>query len=236
MIFDKYITDLYQIKENSAKGSALYLISKLLMNSLFGRMGMNPFLPKSKFLTTEDYNQAINENKIDVLEVDTKHFKNHVLVVLPNKDKDYSECDGNVSIALAITAYSRILMSSVKNNPNITLYYTDTDSAFTDEYLPADLVDPKKLGYWSLEDEYLYCIFIGPKTYGCLNTEGQSYSKVKGYNSKVSLADLDALLNENEVKHLSQDKWKRFLVESKISIKSTTYDLVVTDNKKRISL
>lgn len=35
-IFKEYITDMYQFKENTPKGDAMYLISKLLMNSLFG--------------------------------------------------------------------------------------------------------------------------------------------------------------------------------------------------------
>jgi DNA polymerase type B, organellar and viral len=38
-IFSDYIKDLYSIKENHNK--ALYLISKLLLNSLYGRFGMN---------------------------------------------------------------------------------------------------------------------------------------------------------------------------------------------------
>lgn len=41
-IFEKYIIDMYKIKEKSDRGSPMYLISKLLMNSLYGRFGMNP--------------------------------------------------------------------------------------------------------------------------------------------------------------------------------------------------
>ena len=46
IIFDKYKDKLYLIKKSSAKGSALYLISKLLMNCLYGKFGMIDILDK----------------------------------------------------------------------------------------------------------------------------------------------------------------------------------------------
>ena len=56
-------------------------------------------------------------------------------------------------MAIAITAYSRILMSEVKNIPGLIIYYTDSDSIYIDDYLPEELVDSKKLGMWKLEDD-----------------------------------------------------------------------------------
>ena len=50
---------------------------------------------------------------------------------------------------------------------------------------------------WKLEDEYIFAVFQGPKTYGCLNTNLDSYSKVKGYKSNVSIESLERLLNRN---------------------------------------
>ena len=38
---------------------------------------------------------------------------------------------------------------------------------------------------------------MGTKTYGCLNTNLVSYSKVKGYKSNVSIESLEGLLNRN---------------------------------------
>jgi hypothetical protein len=42
LIFSEYVQSLYSIKENSKKGSPEYIISKILLNSLYGRFGMNP--------------------------------------------------------------------------------------------------------------------------------------------------------------------------------------------------
>ena len=43
-IFTEYVDYLYELKKNSQKGSPNYLISKLLLNSLYGRLGMSPIL------------------------------------------------------------------------------------------------------------------------------------------------------------------------------------------------
>ena len=49
-------------------------------------------------------------------------------------------------------------------NSGLVVYYSDTDSIYIEDYLPEELVDSKKLGMWKLEDEYIYAVFIGPKT------------------------------------------------------------------------
>ena len=50
-LFSSYIADLYKIKETSHKNSAMYLISKLLLNSLYGKMAINPNLNDYQFWT-----------------------------------------------------------------------------------------------------------------------------------------------------------------------------------------
>lgn len=182
MIFDKYITALSQIKESSDSKSAMYLISKILMNSLFGRLGMNPFLGESYFITKECYEEKITKKSINPDEiVDCKEFGKHYLITNPNKER--FGLQGNVAISLAITSYSRVVMSEVKNIPDVKIYYSDTDSIFTDVYLPSKLVDPKKLGFWKLENEYIHCILLGPKTYGCLDLSGVLKSFIESVQS-----------------------------------------------------
>lgn len=234
-IFEGYIKDLYEIKENSSKGTAMYLISKLLMNSLYGRFGMNTFLPKCEFLEDVEYSQQVELKLIDPIDVECIQFENHVLVITPNKSTQFSELDGNISVALAITAYSRIRMCEIKNKCYI-LYYTDTDSGFLEGELPVESINGKKIGYWTHEAEYLYCVFLGPKSYACFDINGNCYSKVKGYSSQISIEEMSNLLNEkiDDKLELSQEKWKRFLASSKILIKKTTYDLIVNNNKREL--
>jgi hypothetical protein len=111
--------------------------------------------------------------------------------------------DRNVSVAIsaAITAYSRIHMSHFKNNPEINLYYTDTDSIYTDSDVDSSFIDNKQLGKLKFESKSVEAIFLGPKMY-CLNIidQGLKY-KIKGLKStaKLNLDDFKNLLIKNFV-------------------------------------
>jgi hypothetical protein len=75
------------------------------------------------------------ENKF-IDQIDEKiDLGEHMIVFFKKLDKvneDSSTHNVSIAIAAAITAYSRIHMSIFKNNPKINLYYTDTDSIYTD--------------------------------------------------------------------------------------------------------
>lgn len=58
----------------------------------------------------------------------------------------------SISIAAAITAYARVHMSKFKNNPKINLYYTDTDSVYTDSKLDENLLSETILGKLKLSN------------------------------------------------------------------------------------
>ena len=195
------------------------MIGKILMNSLFGRMGMNPFLGSRKFMLKNEYAKLLEKGdiKLDRIE-DEVDYGNNVLVTMTSGSDKELGLEGNVSVAIAITAYSRALMSDVKNLPGVKLYYTDTDSIFTNIYLDDHFVDSKQIGLWKLEDEYLYGVFLGPKTYGCMNTSLKSYSKIKGYNFSVPLVELDKLKNANNKGkfELILDKGSRKLLNKKL--------------------
>ena len=149
----------------------MYLIAKILRNSLFGRMGMNPFLGKSRFILKNEYAKLLEKGKIKLANIeDEVDYGDYVLLTTNSCSDKNVGLDGNISVAIAITAYSRSLMSNVKNLPGVTIYYSDTDSIFTNIFLPENMEDPKQIGMWKLEDEYLYGVSLGPKTYGCLNT------------------------------------------------------------------
>ena len=56
-IFSNYVNDLNIIKENAKKNNdqAWYLIAKLLLNSLYGRFGMNPVQETHKIINDDDF-------------------------------------------------------------------------------------------------------------------------------------------------------------------------------------
>jgi hypothetical protein len=131
-IFKNYIADLTKINQSYNKDEPLYLISQLLMNSLYGRFGMSDLLFTHKIINENDlisYNDkysineiiSLNNNKLLISYFDT----NDITKLLLN-NKSYSNI--SIGIASAIAAYARIHMTQFNNNPEYNLSYNDTDS------------------------------------------------------------------------------------------------------------
>jgi len=72
----------------------------------------------------------------------------------------------------------------LKNDPNNTLLYSDTDSYFMQYKLPEKLVNPNKLGLLKLENIIKEGIFISPKFYFLINDKDEIIIKYKGINKK----------------------------------------------------
>jgi hypothetical protein len=148
-----------------------------------------------KDLLGEFYNKHL-DNLIDEIELD-----DYVIVFYKTeKSEEYEEGHNvNVAIASAITAYSRIHMSQFKNNKDINLYYTDTDSIYTDSDLNSNLIDSKLLGKLKLEYICSKAIFLAPKVYCLLTESGKFIYKSKGLSHEVELTikDFENLLLKN---------------------------------------
>lgn len=85
-IFSQYVTDMYKIKESTTKQDPMYLISKLLMNYLYGRFGMNTELP---------IHEIIRDNEIEGYLMQYKNLKVHsfsnglsIVAYMDNSKKD----------------------------------------------------------------------------------------------------------------------------------------------------
>ena len=143
-IFKNYIDKLYEIKVNSQPNTPHYTISKLLMNSLYGRFAMDPHLLSHQIVNEIDHSKPYE----DVIEL-----KNKYLMTYYNEDQ-HNTMNINIAIGLSVTAYARIIMSIFKNNLDLTgkVYYTDTDSLFCDKELPLNYVG-KDLGQMKIRGE-----------------------------------------------------------------------------------
>jgi len=157
-IFKDYVQTLYDLRTKYPKSNPLNLIAKLLLNSLYGRFGMIDSFPDiTIFEDRNSYEKFLDNTSIDIF--DTIQLGDKTLVKYRSEDKDQQTMlygnlethNTNVAVASAITAYARIHMSQFKNNSDYILYYTDTDSAFTDSELDENLIDPKVLGKLKLE-------------------------------------------------------------------------------------
>ena len=219
-IFKDYVNDLYNLRLKYPKSDPMNYIAKILLNSLYGRFGMDDNFSETEILSTKDYLELEKEkdnNHIELLEVTplkdkymvtSKYYSTYLNTRLDNGSEYHNV---NIAIASAVTAYSRIHMSQFKNNKDLpNLYYTDTDSLYFDKGGPisdsqALLVSSTTLGKLKLEGIYDKALFLAPKVYALENKESKII-KVKGLNNQVlntlSFSELEILLNRDQSYYL----------------------------------
>ena len=216
------------MKETSQKGSAMYTISKLLLNSLYGRFGLNPILDKFMITTKKDLD---NKLKTDLPYLEERiDFGDISMCLFHNKSHNNS----NVAIASFVTAYARIHMSKFFNQKGLLVYYTDTDSLFTNKPLPNEVVDPKKMGLMKLEAVFQYFISIGAKNWIGIDTSGNTTCKMKGSKIKLTYLDFLLLLQVDTDLKIYQNKWYKSFKESNVIIKNSPFTIKTNNNKRNL--
>lgn len=236
-LFENYINEMYEIKKNTPKSDPMFLISKLLQNSLYGRLGMSPSLPKHSIVSSEIFNVLMCDENIDILDF-TELDNDLILVSFISSNSNEEHNIGfnnntpniNIAIAASITALSRVEMAEYLGNPNIKIWATDTDSIITDAELPTG----NELGELKLEAKYKEATFIAPKVYGGILNDNSSFTKVKGYKNSLPYNELKSLLPLESNLELKQDKWIKNYKEGNIKIHKTVYSLKATDNKRNL--
>lgn len=249
-IFAGFIKDIYKIKEsyNNSKNSPWYTIAKLLLNALYGKFGMNPDYEEHAIIDNSEIEKYSCKFKVTTM----VPLNNKLLICYTNKENLHSRSNQSsgdikkgengktnfnknvsISISSAITAYARVYMSKWKNIDGLIIYYTDTDSLYTNKPL-----DPKymgsKLGMFKLENVFDRAVFVAPKVYGGITESGEEITKVKGFKNTISFYDLEKLLYKNSSLELNQEKWFKSIKEGSILIKDQSYTLSTTENKREL--
>ena len=179
-MFNDYVNELFQrrLEYKEKKNKAWDTLTKLMMNSLYGKFGQreNPEWAEVD-KDSDEYDVMIEphsemartSNIYDDTPTEYWQIGKTLLKVIP---------DGNAllarqsicSIAGYITAKGRAVLwqglASVIDSGG-TLYMADTDSIITDVSLPPEMVDPIELGKYKLEDSVpgIECYFTAPKHY-----------------------------------------------------------------------
>ena len=181
-LFCKYIDKWTTIKIASKKegNSAMYRIAKLMLNSLYGKFGLNPNI-RSKYPCLQE-NGVLTYNFYD------------------------KETRDPIYIAAFITSYARlktistsqkIKEYSIKNMGEDLYVYSDTDSIHTlirDENILKEFVDidDYRLGAWKLESTFVKGRYLRAKSYIELGEDGKLNCTVAGLPKNLSnLVDFD---------------------------------------------
>jgi len=241
IIFSKYVTELFKIKETTPKSDPMYLVAKLLMNSLYGKFGMRPILPNNIIISYNKVDEFIktHRDKYEILDILYLNNGNYLVsYILKEEDilNDNIHKNINVAIASFITSYARIHMAQFLLNPNYKVYYTDTDSLVIDRHLLPEFIHDKTLGLLSLDFIYDEFIAVAPKVYGGTGHDSkgipEEFVKIKGFRNKLSFNDFKDLLNINSTIELNQDKWFKDISTGSIKIINQPYFLSSTENKR----
>lgn len=232
-IFSEYVDFLYELKKNSEKGSANYIISKLLLNSLYGRLGMNPVVEQHLILENSKAKEIYS--KVDITNVlDLKNGKELISFYNSNLDSDTDYNIKNISVAVSaiVTASARIHMTRFKTDNNLTIYYTDTDSIDIDKELDKKYVG-NELGQMKLEHIFDDVVFLSPKVYGGKNLDYE-YVRIKGLKTPITFKEIKTLLKKDSKLKINQEKWYADISNGKFHVKDEIYTLMVTENKRKL--
>jgi hypothetical protein len=219
-VFDKFVDELYEIRRNST--GLVKSITKMLLNSPFGRLGMSIDKPITKIVNKNDLDFILschevksfielNENRF-LITYDSEISKNicekyelDYIKILNKNKKDIENNirfdDVSISTAAAITSYARIYMNKIKLEiikKGGKIYYMDTDSIVTNIVLPKRLLG-KNLGQLKLEHRVKKAYFISGKTYCLLLYNEQIIKKAKGvFSHSLTLNDYENMYLHNK--------------------------------------
>lgn len=178
-VFTEYVSLCYLHKKISK--DALKSMYKLLLNSLYERIGMNEIHDRTIVLNDNELNDYltkyhvksifnIQDNK-NLINYDTRPDK--ILFNLTENNYDESLIKFNIekiyinqsiSIAAAIISYSRMYMNELMHLKDYEVYYSDTDSIVLDKPLPKEMIS-NEIGKLKLEYKVKKDLFIAPKLY-----------------------------------------------------------------------
>jgi hypothetical protein len=221
-LFTEFVTNFYN-KKSSAKNGAIRTISKLILNSLYGRMAIskdfeNNFITSNEFIKDQLLNlfsnikpEPLNERSI---------LFNFNVFPNPNLENSYvSELlqklffmssenrVGNIAISAAIAAYARIYMHQFKMRYSNEVLYSDTDSlVLANKPLDPELIGDKIGQFknvlsdsdYSKDKDSSYFIskalFLRDKVYSLVLKDGSQITKFAGLNRRLIPSDCFNLL------------------------------------------
>ena len=175
-------------------------ISKLLINSLWGRFGLRRDLPMHVFVSdANEICEVMDRQEHTITNLLPMH-ENIVLMTYKKSDPDFYEMnnDANIYIAACTTAYGRIELYQKMKMLQERVVYCDTDSII---YIHGqnDLQTGPFLGELTneLKDGDYIKKFVsgGPKNYAYETEKGEKCIKVKGFT--LTKTNLDAFNFEN---------------------------------------
>lgn len=229
-IFKKYVKTFIKIKESARlEGNECRVkISKLLLNSLWGKFCQRVDLPTVKFInTTEEWNNLLAKSisgKIVLKdfnlvnsnnnESNSSMFVKYEKIVETNEQMKRNTTNNTTNIALAssITSYARVKLYKTLDKLKERVLYYDTDSIVYEKNNDGiNIKCSPELGKWKLEATKIKeFISIGPKSYIIKLFDDNHITKCKGFvnNAITSKTYLDLIYGNTEFETIYNNQIK----------------------------
>lgn len=223
--FESVISDLYEsrLEAKKAGDEPMTWVYKILMNSLYGRFGMNPESTVTEICNQKQYEELMKKDNFQSADKLTDHY--YIVNYITNSsfvdDDDWKAPKMSaVQLAAAITACARIHMYPHISRPDC--YYTDTDSIVLGSPLSEDLISSTELGKFKLENHVKRGIFLAPKSYMLEIEDDRHIIKHKGPAKELVTSEwfqkqfADPSLTEQISFHSNfRIDWKKLQIEKK---------------------
>lgn len=179
VIFSSYVNHFFKVKKET-QNSVERKLSKLFLNTLYGIIGKK--MERYKTIVVKPQQQIpINYPILDVKQLnDGSELVRLIDNGITGLYEDYQQA--SVAIAAAITAYARVFMYDFKTISGNPCLYSDTDSIFIEKPLDESLVG-SNIGQFKLERIIKEAVFIAPKAYGFIETNGNEVVIIKGLSA-----------------------------------------------------
>ena len=201
-IFKDYVSTFYKLKNESINNSASYILSKHLLNNLYGKFGQHQESSMIVKTVSKEEKEKIDDKIQEILDPDYNMYRIK------------SESKGNhfiPQISIHVTALALLKLFETLDElheKEYKLFYCDTDSIATD---CNNLKCGENLGDWDKEDRFTRGYFLLPKTYWINIIDDKDKIRAKGY-----INELQSRLNENAFKKaLFKEDYKDFKLQSK---------------------
>lgn len=194
--FEGYVNHFFEEKKKYKNtDTGRYIISKTMMNSLYGKFAANPENYKEYYtIKAEEILTYQEHTQFDY----TAMLSENVAIVekpLPEEKQHYY----NIATAASITGFVRAyLLKALKSTEN--LYYCDTDCIVGSGKI--DIKVGKELGEWEKEGEYIKGAIAGKKLYAFIGKDGKIKKASKG--AKLSEKDIFAVAKGEKVVYNSE--------------------------------
>lgn len=190
--FGGYVEHFYKMKRESGRGSGDYIVSKIALNSLYGKFAQDPRKYREHAIVTidggEDFRDAyeINGNEYAVVEIIDG---NTLLCERKNPGDTYY----NVAVSASITGFVRAYLYRVMHG-STGVVYCDTDSIFCRRISADATIHDTELGAFKLEATVDEIRVFGKKLYA-------AYRK----GELVKFANKGARLNAGQFEELARN-------------------------------